>query len=371
MAALPADQSLLTAGRRACAAAGILRVRTFRQEIDVKRFHLKSCGSAALLLALSSPALHGGEFHSSEWIAIDSDDGSAGGADAGDDAVQPMDFGAGLIIGRTFFRTGGGGTHLFRTDMDEGGTLSRSAYAAGFSLRHIASQRLAFSATIGYEFEQYRIRNSTAFAGRGWRDIHHVSLSAGMNLRMTDEWSVFASPALRFGAESGAQWDDAATVSGLIGAAYQVNPDLRLGAGFGVQTRLERRAVVFPLIIVDWKFAEDWRLSTDAGEFFIQPGVDVIYTLNDQWTFAAGLSYLSRGFRLDESGDVPDGVGTFEGFPVRVRATWNASPRMQVSGVAGAFFAGKAQLRDASGNPLGKDNMSAGVQIGAMFEFRF
>lgn len=298
---------------------------------------------------------------SDDAVQVEDDDERAEWTDANDRGA----------VGRTFIRLGAGGSHMFRTSMDEGGNVSRSVVTGGFSARHIATERLTVSATVGYEWEQYRFRNPVAFAGRSWGDIHHLTFSGGMRLKMTDEWSILAGSSLRFGAEDGASWDDAITGSGTIGAVFRVRDGLVLGAGFGVHSRLERSTLVFPIVVLDWTFAENWRLVTDSGAFFIEPGLEVIHTLSPQWTLGAGVSFVSRGFRLSDSGDVPDGVGTFDGIPLHLRATWNASERAQFTVQVGAVFAGEIELRDEAGNPLGKEDLSTGLMLAGSFQIRF
>jgi len=288
-----------------------------------------------------------------------------------DESAQPPDPAAPSMIGRTFFRTGVGGSHFFRTRMDRGGSLSRSEIGAGISARHILTSRVALSAVVGYELEQYRFRNAVGFDGRGWQDIHHVSMTAGVQVQVTEEWAIFGSSSLRFGAEDGASWDDAMNGGGTVGAVMRVNETLRAGAGFTVQSRIERSTIIIPIVVLDWEFADQWRLVTKSGDLFFQPGLEVSYTPEGEWSFGASASYLSREFRLSERGDVPDGVGNFTGIPVLLHARWKPTPRFDLTMRAGVLTAGTAELRDERGRRIGKDNLSAGVLLSAMFEFRF
>ena len=120
---------------------------------------------------------------------------------------------------------------------------------------------------------------------------------------------LFVAPSIRTCGEDGASSSDSQTYGLLAAAFWQINPDLRLGPGLGVFSRLEDSARVFPILAIDWNFGERWNLSTGRGLAASQgPGLTLSYELTSNWSLALAGRYEEVEFRLDKDGPNPGGI---------------------------------------------------------------
>lgn len=92
--------------------------------------------------------------------------------------------------------------------------------------------------------------------------LETLSTSLGADYKIDSEWGVFGVIAPRLSLVNG--WDSVDSenfdISGAVGASYEVNKDLSLRFGLGINPGTSSIPVL-PIVGVRWKFEKDWTLN--------------------------------------------------------------------------------------------------------------
>jgi len=139
-----------------------------------------------------------------------------------------------------------------------------------------------------------------------------------------------------------------------------------------VFSELEDDADWFPIIAIDWRFADDFTLRTGRGFGASRgPGLRLDWTPTDRWEVSLGARYEKFRFRLDDDGLAADGIGQETSIPVYLGATRRFGPNLSVSLVAGVEFDGELRLEDANGDLLDRTNFDSAPFGAATLDLRF
>ena len=150
------------------------------------------------------------------------------------------------------------------------------------------------------------------------------------------------------------------------------SPDLTIGPGIGVFSRLENGTRVFPILAIDWNITEKWSLSTGRGLAASQgPGLTLSYSFNEQWYLGLSGRYEKNEFRLRRDGAVPNGVGQDRSFPLVLSGNWQPNRNIRLNLFAGMEFAGRLKLKDEFGDTLAESDYDTAAIFGGTFEVRF
>jgi len=68
---------------------------------------------------------------------------------------------------------------------------------------------------------------------------------------LTNNWGVFVTPMISYGAESGAPFWDSFTIGAIAGANYTIGPNFTIGIGGFVGSRLEQSVIGYPIGFID------------------------------------------------------------------------------------------------------------------------
>lgn len=262
--------------------------------------------------------------------------------------------------------------HGFETSIDTGGEyhVNRAFIQGGGS--KVLSPQWQLGVAVGYGVDDYEFSGAEGFGGLNpWDVTHEFRISAPLRYVASDDWRFFGIPSLRFNAESGASFNDGATVGLLVGGAYRVNESLTLGPGFGVFSALEDDANFFPLLLIDWRITDHWSLNTGPGLAASRgPGLQLLWKASPQWEFTLGGRYEKIRFRLDENGPAPEGVGEVRSTPFFLQARYAISPGVSMSLIGGTEVGGEFRLEDASGRLLDSSDVSTTPFMGIVFRAR-
>jgi len=131
--------------------------------------------------------------------------------------------------------------------------------------------------------------------------INTLEFSTGLAYKPNDRWMFMAriSPTLYKFDDLGA--NDISFSGGLM-AEWEYSPSVKWM--FGLMVQPDNDLPVLPLVGVDWRINEQWELQL----MLIKPRV--IYTLNDQWKFHAGM-----GLNFGTTFRTSDTLGTSIGLP--------------------------------------------------------
>ena len=264
-------------------------------------------------------------------------------------------------------------SHQFDTDLDSGGGYRADRATASASLRYAFEQRRTISLAVGYNFDGYDFYGSTGLAGlRPWKNIHSVRFSVPIRWGLDDRWTLFGVPTIRSTGEEGVNCSDSLNGGGFLGASYYLNENLTIGPGLGILTQIEDDATIFPILLIDWRIMETLSFGTGRGEgSTLGPGLYLSWQPNRQWTFSLGGRYEKLRFRLDDDGVARRGVGEDRAFPLVAGATYNISPRAQLTLSGGVLFGGRLKLEDQNGNTIDEQDYDPAAFLGASLRCRF
>jgi hypothetical protein len=274
------------------------------------------------------------------------------------------------------FTFGGAYTHRFDTDIDSGGDFSNDTLSFGLTVDRQLSDEVSLKFQTNYVVSSYDFTGTTGLAAFDpWDDIHTFNFGAALSFNPNDELGVFAGPVFQFSRESGADWTDGFTGGGIMGMTYQVSDRLVLGGGIGIVSQIEDDVRVFPIIIIEWQLADQWRISSrgpTAGRASLEfTGVELIWSPAERWEFALGGGSSFSRFRLDDSGFAPDGVGEDESIPLWLRASWKASNTFSIDAVGGFAFGGELTLDDSNGDGIARSDYDTSPFVGVLASIRF
>lgn len=257
-------------------------------------------------------------------------------------------------------------------DLDAGGDfdVSRVSVLAGLAGEIGGGNRAGV--TLNYDYGDYSFSNPVRFGGVApWNIVQHYGVSVPLSFALRDDWSLGITPSVDWFKENGADSGESLAWGGFVLATRRFADGNRLGFGIGVFEQIEKTSV-FPLLIVDWRLSDRWRLvnplptgPTGAA------GLELDYRFDSGWSVGLGAAYRSVRFRLSSRGPVPDGVGEERGVPVFVRGTYNFDQQASLHLYAGVVAAGELRVYDPSGNKLRDDDFDPAPLLGATVIVRF
>jgi hypothetical protein len=258
-----------------------------------------------------------------------------------------------------------------RAGLDGGGNFSAwGAYLRAGATTTFGDRNIG-GAVLNYDYSDYSFSGSNAFGGAPWSVVQRVGASFPLVFRGGDGWAFGVTPSVDWFRENGANWGDSLTYGAIVTAAKSFAPDKRIGLGVAGFYRLED-TTFFPLLVVDWRFAERWRLLNPLPAGPTGPaGLELDYKLTEDWALGFGAAWRSVRFRLSESGPTPNGVGEERGVPLFLRASRNFGPQSSLYLYAGAIVGGKLRVEDSSGNELREVSFNPQPLLGATFAYRF
>ncbi|MEE4217127.1 MAG: hypothetical protein V2I48_05915 [Xanthomonadales bacterium] len=272
------------------------------------------------------------------------------------------------------FTIDGGGAHQSQVDLkdSEGGfTLDRWFASAG--LDYGWSRRDSVGISVGGGQSNYEFDKDTLLGGGvPWNKVNDQRVSFTGRFGFAETGSVIIVPSIRLNKESDARSSDARSYGLLAAAFWRLSDTLTIGPGLGVFTRLDDSTRVFPILAIDWKFAEKWSLSTGRGLAASQgPGLTLGYQLTPSWSLGLTGRYEDVEFRLDDEGPAPGGIGRDQSFPLVLSARLDAEPNLGFSIFAGVELGGRLTLLDEFDKEIQESDYDPAALFGATFEIRF
>lgn len=241
----------------------------------------------------------------------------------------------------------------FETQIKEGGTFSvtRSFFSAEVSVP--ADKKLRVGFNLAYDHEDYDFSGLTGFpAGDPWNRVQRIVLSASLRYSFKKDWRLLVVPSFGFSGEPGADGNQAIVYGGIISASQKINRDLTLGLGAGVFQQIEG-VRAFPYAVIRWQITDKLLLANPFRPGPAGPaGLELAYTLDDDWELAGGGTYRSYRFRLSRTGPVPDGIGEAKFALFFLRLSRKLGPRFSADLYAGLQLGGKLRLENSSGGEL-------------------
>jgi hypothetical protein len=263
------------------------------------------------------------------------------------------------------------GLALFQSDaaLNGGGGFSANRQY----LRAGALYRNPEGASFGFLLSYGQVQYDFATPGAApWGDVNDVSFSAPFRFRAGDRANVLIAPSVRWDGENGTG-AGAMTYGIFAGVSWEISERLEIGPAFGAFSELGNADVnVFPALLVNWRFADRWRLSTSTGLGASQgPGLSLSYKASDVVDLSLIARSESNRFRLDNVGLAPGGVGEDRSLPVVMALQYQPNPGMTLSVFAGAELDGRLQLENAAGAVISRQSYDPAGLVGVSFRLMF
>lgn len=260
------------------------------------------------------------------------------------------------------------------TDLtDTTGSFSVNRWFASMGVTYAWNRRNSIGVTVGGGSSKYDFDAMTGIGGAApWEEIEDTRISLVGRFGFGETGTLFLVPTARYNGENKSDTSEGRTYGLFAAAAWRLNDTLTIGPGIGVFSRLEDGTRVFPVLVIDWKLSERWKLATGGGLAASQgPGLTLSYQASKSWSLGLTSRYEKLEFRLVEDGTTPGGVGRDQSIPVVLSAAWEPNKTVKLAMFAGLEFAGKLKLKDASGDLISESSYDPAPIYGATFELRF
>ncbi|MBT8339954.1 MAG: hypothetical protein KJP07_08070 [Desulfatitalea sp.] len=207
---------------------------------------------------------------------------------------------------------------------------------------------------LSYDFERWNFNDISSIAGTApWRQIHRIGLSLPVFHAPSLSWRLGAVPMFEFAGTPGANLEKSLSYGVVLTALKVFGPQLTLGIGAGVFSRLEEVSG-FPYLAINWAINDQWRLQNPLRSGPAGPaGLELVYSPDERWTVGAGGAYRTYRFRLDEKDAIINGIGEVGFAFTFVRATRRLGAGITVDVTAGALFDGDLTVENDRHNDVG------------------
>ncbi|MGD9690057.1 MAG: hypothetical protein AB7K52_10430 [Phycisphaerales bacterium] len=250
----------------------------------------------------------------------------------------------------------------------DGGSLRVDRFAAGGNLIVGPEKDLQISIIFNYERSNYRLRGARLAPGgtQLLSDVDAYDFIPNFELRLGPDWGVFGGGILAWAGEDGADFGDSARYGGFGGVRWLISDKLNFALGLTVITRLEEDVSVFPIIGIEWEFAEHWRLLTEG------PGVKLEYDPTDYLILRLRVAYNTREYRLDEANPaMPSGIFRDASVPITFGADFVPHPFFSLSAFVGFTAYQQLQIDNFDGVRFAHPQVKPGLVFGVSVQLQF
>lgn len=258
--------------------------------------------------------------------------------------------------------------HLANTDFKKSnGDFHRNSFRAGLNAEISFSDTFKLDNILAYENHNYSFSANSPF---GWDEIHRFLYAPLFKWQTSEKWSLMAAPVVQWMGESGADVSKSFTGGGLVGFTYAASPTLSVGLLIGALSQIEDKAVVAPIPLINWKFAESWTLRTGIIRLGPTPGLggEVGWNVTKTMELAGGLQFQRRRYRLDTN----DAVGEETLVPVYGKVTWWMIPQAAAVELFGSVATnGNIRLENNNGNKITDKDYDNTAFLGGKLHFIF
>lgn len=254
---------------------------------------------------------------------------------------------------------------------DGSGEFSAWRASAGVDVSVPVSKRLQLDFGFATERSDFDFDDASPLALSGeepWGELWQHTVSVSGRYAYSDRWSILAGAAINSGGESGAELGDTMTYSGYAAAMYAFSPKLQVGAGLGVQTRLEDDVRILPLPFVQFVYAITPRLVLGVGAPL---AVSLTYTPNERVNFVLRVDWVINEYRLADDNRLPDGVLTETRLPIALDMSFKATPNLELTATVGVQAYSRFELDDHRGDDFEEADVNPAVMVGASLRYRF
>ncbi|MEK6224119.1 MAG: hypothetical protein N2A97_04555 [Thermodesulfobacteriales bacterium] len=269
---------------------------------------------------------------------------------------------------RWAIRLNGNADHMFNTDIDGGGKFNITRLGLNQDAAFTASDKLEVVFGAGFNYYNFDFSGSQGFAGlRPWRNVIVSNNNMRVKYAVNNNWGVFVMPTISYGSESGAPFWDSFTIGAMAGASYTTGPNLTVGIGGFVGSRLENSVIGYPIGFIDWLITDSLKLTALASgaRNDFGPKAELSYDLGRGFKVSSSVAYELRRFRLDEKGNFEKGIGEIRTLPLAAKISYTVNKHLSLNTYGGWLFDGSLELEDSGGDRIQKEDFDAAPFLGA------
>ena len=261
--------------------------------------------------------------------------------------------------------------HQFESSIVGGGDVDMSSVGAELRLQSEITNEDELEFRFQFQQDDWNFDGTTGLGARNpWDKVNTIDFTVLWTHEFSkqDRWII--------GGIVRASYEDDASTNTQGGATiayvHSFYSDLTIGGGVGIIGQANDDPRVFPIFVVEWKWTDTLRLSSDLStRFGSRTGLELIWTPRDDWTFGAGYSYSFSRFRMNGSGFAPDGAGEATSYPLTFRATYNASPTFDLTFFGGIVFDGQLEVTGNNRRVFQQVDYENAGAIGILGQIRF
>ena len=223
---------------------------------------------------------------------------------------------------------------------------------------------------LSWGHSHYEIGSRGSAPSAPWRDIYHVGGGVSLLKRFSRSWGLLLSPSIDVDGEGDAEVADSLRYGLFSAVTWNAGRDRQLGFGVVVSEGLEE-SDLFPVIIIDWKLSDRWRIANPLRVGVTGPaGLELRYQAGERWEIGVGGAWRTLRFRLAEDATGAGGIGEERLVPVWIRASRAMEP-LKLILYAGASLEGRLTLEDRHGRELSRERYGAAPFLGVYLSGSF
>jgi hypothetical protein len=262
---------------------------------------------------------------------------------------------------------------LHKAALEDGGHASTKRSTLALEQAWNVPQGGGLGLRLSLERETWDFDGGHRFAAAPWRRVEQGAVSLPMRAPLDAGHVLLLLPRLACAREEGARASHACTTGVMAAVLKGFDPHRRLGVGLEAVRTLEGAWELAPVLIVDWRWNEHWRLFNPpelgpAGS----AGLELARRLGPRVELGLGVAEHERGFRLaTDHPNAPGGTGLARQVQAFLHLSWKPSPDVALHAYAGALLDGELALRDRAGHRLAQDRLESAPVLGIVGRVRF
>lgn len=257
--------------------------------------------------------------------------------------------------------------YLGNTDLKKSsGDFHRNSFGARFHAELGLTSDLKVDNMFIYEYHNYSFSNASPFQ---FDDVNRIAYLPLFQWQTSQRWVLMGAPFFNLFFEDGANMADGFTGGGVVGFNYISSPDFSIGLLIGAISQIEDDALVAPIPLLFWRFADHWMLKLGPQILGPTPGVgaEVAWRLSKSVELSTGVQFQRRRFRLDRA----DQVAQDTVVPVFVKGRWWFINEGSLEFFASIAAGGELRLENKNGNKITEKDYESTPYVGARLLFTF
>jgi hypothetical protein len=260
----------------------------------------------------------------------------------------------------------------FNTNLDSGGRFNWADALAIAKVTRQFTPQLAVGLSARYEYQSWNFNTPAAFGNVApWKNLNAPNVGVDFTYAWAPDLFINVAPSVAWTYESGANTGDALSYGAVASVAKAFSPDLLVGLGVSAFRRVDKTQAL-PFLVVNWKISDKWRIN---NPFAAGPaggaGLEFVYSPDDRWEFAQGLTYRNYRFRLATDGPTPSGIGENSFIPLFMRVTRKVTKDARIDFYGAIVTGGKLSVDNQNGGGVYSDNYKIGPALGATLVVNF